>query len=144
MARVSGWYKRQTQVVICVLSLMVAIGLNVNTVSIAERLINDDSLRSAVVQQAVNNGVKTNESLNTIANQIGQVQRLGIPFGWNKKPDDPADPSFSKHPGRTIGGWLLTFLALSLGAPFWFDALSKLAGLRGTGSPPKPSAAGGG
>jgi hypothetical protein len=37
MSRVSGWYKRQTQIIICALSLLVAVGLNINTVSIAER-----------------------------------------------------------------------------------------------------------
>ena len=139
MDRVSGWYKRQAQIVICVLSLIVAVGLNVNTVSIAERLINDDTVRAAVSQDAVNAAAKKNESPNVVANQISDVQKLGIPFGWDKKSGDPADASLSHHFGRTVGGWLLTFLALSLGAPFWFGALSKLAGLRATGSPPKPS-----
>jgi hypothetical protein len=137
MSRVSGWYKRKTQIVICLLSLLVAVGLNVNTVSVADRLINDDSLRSAVVQEAVKSPLKSGETLNDVADQITQVQKLGIPFGWNKAPGDPADADLSHHLGRTIGGWLLTFLALSLGAPFWFDALSKLAGLRNTGPPPK-------
>jgi hypothetical protein len=33
-------------------------------------------------------------------------------------------------------GWLLTALALSLGAPFWFDLLNKLMKLRGAVRPP--------
>lgn len=32
-------------------------------------------------------------------------------------------------------GWLLTALALSLGAPFWFDTLGRIAKLRAAGSP---------
>jgi hypothetical protein len=40
-------------------------------------------------------------------------------------------------------GWLLTALACTLGAPFWFDALSKLVRLRGAGGkPPEPSTVG--
>lgn len=35
-------------------------------------------------------------------------------------------------------GWLLTIIAVSLGAPFWFDALKGLVNLRGTGKPPRP------
>ena len=35
-------------------------------------------------------------------------------------------------------GWLLTALALSLGAAFWFDVLSKALQVRGSG--PKVSA----
>lgn len=37
-----------------------------------------------------------------------------------------------------VVGWLLTAIATSLGAPFWFDTLSKLAKLRAAGG--KPSA----
>jgi hypothetical protein len=136
MDRVSGWYKRRTQVVICVLSLIVAVGLNVNTVSIADRLVNDDGLRAALVQSATNTAAKPGETVSKVA---GQIQTLGLPIGWNKKPGDPARVSLSDHWGRAIGGWLITFLALSLGAPFWFDALGKIAGLRATGPPAKPA-----
>jgi hypothetical protein len=135
MARVSGWYKRRTQITICVLSLLVAVGLNVNTVSIADRLIHDDSVRAAVVQQAVKSPPEPGASLDTTADEITKVQKLGLPLGWSKAEGDPSRPDFNDHLGRTIGGWLLTFIALSLGAPFWFDTLSKLARLRNTGVP---------
>jgi lysozyme family protein len=45
--------------------------------------------------------------------------------------------------GRFIGikvfGWVLTAVALSLGAPFWFDVLAKFMSIRGTGKKPKPA-----
>ena len=31
-------------------------------------------------------------------------------------------------------GWIITALAISLGAPFWFDLLNKLVKFRGTGN----------
>jgi len=34
---------------------------------------------------------------------------------------------------ETFAGWLITALAISLGAPFWFDLLSKLIRIRGSG-----------
>ncbi|HTE26961.1 hypothetical protein [Flavitalea sp.] len=34
---------------------------------------------------------------------------------------------------ETLLGWLITALAITLGAPFWFDLLSKVIKLRGTG-----------
>lgn len=141
MGRVSGWYKRKTQIIICVLSLVVAVGLNVNTVSIADRLEHDQAIRSAVVQQAVNSSAKTGDKLETTADNITAVQKLGLPLGWNKAKGDPARADLDHHLGRTLVGWLLTFLALSLGAPFWFDALGKLAGLRNAGK--KPTSQGG-
>jgi hypothetical protein len=33
-------------------------------------------------------------------------------------------------------GLLMSVLAASLGAPFWFDTLSKFVNLRGAGTPP--------
>ena len=44
---------------------------------------------------------------------------------------------------RTLGGWLLTVAAISLGAPFWFDTLSRLSRLRSTGKPETPLPASG-
>ena len=37
-------------------------------------------------------------------------------------------------------GWVLTATAVSLGAPFWFDLLSRVAKLRGTGRRPEGAA----
>lgn len=42
--------------------------------------------------------------------------------------------------GANIAGWLITALAISMGAPFWFDLLNKLIVLRSTVKPhPKGS-----
>jgi hypothetical protein len=35
---------------------------------------------------------------------------------------------------ETFLGWIITAMAVMLGAPFWFDMLSKIVNLRGTGS----------
>lgn len=40
---------------------------------------------------------------------------------------------------RTIGGWLVTALAVSLGAPFWFDVLNKFMVVRSTVKPAEKS-----
>ncbi len=44
----------------------------------------------------------------------------------------------------TIAGWLLTALAISLGAPFWFDILNKVVQLRSSVAKPKEADTGGG
>jgi hypothetical protein len=38
-----------------------------------------------------------------------------------------------------VVGWLITGLAVALGAPFWFDLLNKLVNLRGSGPRPTPA-----
>ena len=35
-----------------------------------------------------------------------------------------------------VAGLLFTAIAASLGAPFWFDILSKFVAIRGAGTPP--------
>ncbi len=49
MDRVSGWYKRSTQWTIFFIGLVLAVGLNVNTIMIADFLYRDDVARSAIV-----------------------------------------------------------------------------------------------
>ncbi len=39
--------------------------------------------------------------------------------------------------GAKVLGWLITALAVTLGAPFWFELLSRLVNVRGSG--PKPT-----
>ena len=50
--------------------------------------------------------------------EVNQVMGLG----WSA-----ADDNFG---WLSIPGWLITALAISLGAPFWFDLLNKLMKLR--------------
>ena len=62
---------------------------------------------------------------------VTDIKSLDLPIGWAEanRPDTAAGwiAKFS--------GWVVTVFALLLGAPFWFDTLSKLARLRNTGKP---------
>jgi hypothetical protein len=125
MERASGWYKRKVQVVLLVLATVVAIGLNVNTVGVATALWNDEALRTSVAARASEQGTPEDA-----ADAFDDISALDLPVGWGANaPDDV--PS-------AIPGWLVTIAALQLGAPFWFDLLSRLSRLRGSGVPEKP------
>ncbi|WP_276482656.1 hypothetical protein [Paraflavitalea pollutisoli] len=50
-----------------------------------------------------------------------------------KKNAHPSNPYQQSGPIVIFFGWLITALAVSLGAPFWFDLLNKFVKLRGTG-----------
>jgi hypothetical protein len=77
-----------------------------------------------------------------------QLRSLGLPIGWDSL-DDPT----RKWPGlhlRAPGGWfdqiywhwlgwILTALAISLGAPFWFDLLNKFIVIRSAVKPHEKS-----
>lgn len=134
MDRVSGWYKRHIQAVIWVIALLVAVLLNVDTVQIATTLWKDPTTRAAVVARADKavaqgqNSIKVSQTVSTIGLPLGWKLELGT--GQQDIPDQ-ARLVLSK-----LIGLLLTAAALSLGAPFWFDLLSKFVRIRGTGPPP--------
>lgn len=134
MDRVSGWYKRWAQWITCVLAVAVAVLLNVNAIGIAEQLANDPTVRSAVVSRA--EAVAGEEQGDSKAAGLkaekatDQLDALGLSMGW-------PDGFFSGVNGGTVIGWLITAIAISLGAPFWFDALGKLARLRTAGKKPE-------
>ncbi len=49
---------------------------------------------------------------------------------------------FLTHPWegfKILLGWILSGIAIAMGAPFWFDLLSKIVNVRNTGSKPKPA-----
>ena len=68
-----------------------------------------------------------------------------LPMGW-KHPwhyyesyfrGSPKDATFSAL--TLLAGWLMTALAISLGAPFWFDTLNRFMVVRSTVKPQEKS-----
>ena len=160
MDRVSGWYKRRTQLILFIIGLLMAASLNIDAITIAWRLNNDPALRAAAVSAAEK---VTADSGKTADAQFQQLQTLnvqelqktlgeiGYPLGWSPMPQmgfDGAKPdqrclvgsSESCHLGlrltaAMVAGWVITALAVMLGAPFWFDLLNKLMVIRSTVKP---------
>lgn len=138
MERVSGWYRRHIQRVLWIAAAVLVLALNVDTIQVGRVLWTDDAARAAVTARAEKVANQGSGSLDL----GGTLRSLEIPLGWNlfklgNGPQDiPNDPVawISK-----ILGLLLTVAALSLGAPFWFDLLSKIVRVRSSGAPPPAS-----
>jgi hypothetical protein len=126
MARASGWYKRNAQFWSLVIAAGVTVASNASTIHVAERLWQDASLRASVVASAQAFHDKP-------AGEPASSQLSQLPVGWQGF--DPTCRDLVLLPA----GWLITALAVSLGAAFWFDVLGKALQLRGSG--PKISAA---
>jgi len=87
MDRVSGWYKRRTQKILFVLGLAVAVVLNVDAITVAQRLNGDKPLRDAVVGQAANVVREAGGDLDALQAKWYQQVRarldaIGYPIGW--------------------------------------------------------------
>jgi hypothetical protein len=142
MERASGWYKRRVQTILFVIAVVVTCALNADTFAIGDRLAKDDAVRAAVVAQAQKQTSATTcpvednggtEPEARAADCVEQIEELGIPMGWTAE----TTPDNFEEGLAKFAGLLLTALALSLGAPFWFDLLNKVSNLRAAGKRPE-------
>lgn len=152
MDRVSGWYKRNVQTIVLVLALGIVFIANADTLMLTNNFAQDSTLRASVVASAgaftANHSFPpgSNVSFNDTKEAVGQLKVM--PIGWSGEPctfnilkktcntPQQQDDYWGWFSKKTLG-LLITVFALSLGAPFWFDVLSKFINLRGTGKLPK-------
>jgi hypothetical protein len=170
MERVSGWYKRNTQIILSIIALVIAVSLNADTIVVAERLWTDSTLRANVNAMAQSVDPKTLDAKpsadwNKATDQM--LEKTGLPLGWSLEELEalgfegeamhafrsgrlPGWSALTKT-GGVVGGKLfgtprglykilglaLTAIAVSMGAPFWFDMLNKLVNVRTSGLQPK-------
>lgn len=241
MDRVSGWYKRNTQVIVFVIALIVSFGLNADTIAITTRLLQDSALRdsaaasaraiiakdqppatssagpaagppagapatppvpanstppaaatkdatksepakaapeiakaatepakaapeiakaTAAPAKAAGEPARTADAPPTTAaasppheftdaeeaDIMKALNRLKLPLGWDETKWDSLaaligqGKTQSVLPGlQMILGMLITALALTMGAPFWYDVLSKVVNVRSAGEKPEDS-----
>jgi hypothetical protein len=139
MDRVAGWYKRKIQLIVLGLALAITCAFNADTVSIAASLHRSATVRAAVVAAASRDvAARAGADVsNTPLTQVGPIQQelnsLAFPLGWSPPSAVPTsvDAWLSK-----IVGLLVTTVAVSLGAPFWFDLLNRITDLRSSGTKP--------
>jgi hypothetical protein len=139
MDRVSGWYKRWTQLWQLVIGLILAVALNINVVAIGLTLWNDIPLRSAILAEA-EKLAQESESSPRIDTTRDLLRSTRLPIGWpNGVPFIQSAFDWKTFDGSLLAGWLLTAVGASFGAPFWFDLLGRFVKLRSGG--PRPDEA---
>jgi hypothetical protein len=151
MDRVSGWYKRSTQWVLFWLALILAAGLNVNTITIADYLYRHDAERSALVSTIDKTAAsaQTSETYKDAKDELGELR---LPMGWSdgwgaprthaerqRAASAPIPKSAWQDVIAPLLGWLFTAFAATLGAPFWFDVLNQIMVIRSTVKPHEKS-----
>lgn len=147
MDRVSGRFKRRSQHWLFWLGLATALLLNINTLTIAGSLSKNATLRRAVVAQAELQAKAAGVPTTATLNPADEIQKLGLPIGWSQSAvDELLRPlQCCARTQRALAGlqialgYLLTALAVTLGAPFWFDALNRLMVIRATVKPREKS-----
>lgn len=147
MDRVSGWYKRRSQIILFSVGLAISTLLNIDTVDIANHLVTDPAVRGSLVavaqgyaNPASSIGAMTRQpagpgagSFANATTAVKAIEGLGLPIGWKTKPSGYG--WFLK-----IAGILASALTATLGAPFWFDLLNRFVVIRSTVKPKEKSA----
>jgi hypothetical protein len=150
MSRASGWYKRQAQRMSLGIGLAITILINANTFQVAERLWSDHALRAQVSataaayykeqtndrNQAETVTAKAGSQAGSVAaqwsDQMKRLQESSLPIGWSADFASMLPRHFAGW-AALLFGWLVTGLAASLGAAFWFDVLGRALQIRGSG-----------
>jgi hypothetical protein len=144
MQRVSGGYKRWTQLISVIIGLTVAIVLNIDSVHLFEALWNRPAYTAQITHDKSYGDHSAQETFETMTK---------LPVGWTEEAVANWCAIFkvescgkkARAPGWSVGmqisGWILTALSALFGAAFWFDALQHLVQLRGTGKKPEEAGA---
>jgi hypothetical protein len=137
MERVSGWYKRKVQLILFVIATTVICLLNADTLTAGRVLWRDDATRAAVVKRA--EAAAQGNAADVKVEEA--VKNLDLPLGWELSFGDGSTqlPNNVMAWLAKLAGLALTIGAVMLGAPFWFDLLSKVVRVRATGAPPPAS-----
>lgn len=150
MQRVSGWYKRRTQIITVCIAVLLTVATNADTMRIGHMIWTNGTLRATIVEKAKNRAETGKEAAGRVESfeypdknnplkpqakpSADELSALKPLLGWAGQ--DLRDGA--QWPSRLLG-WILTIIAISLGAPFWFDTLSRLMNVRNAGQKPKTS-----
>ncbi|MEH2313192.1 MAG: hypothetical protein V7K35_17725 [Nostoc sp.] len=146
MDRASGVYKRNAKGTAIIIGISVAILTNTDTFHLLKRLSRDSVIRSTIAQSA-SQRIDYIQDKNALSEIENLLENASIPIGWQNihQQFEPLDTKqqnsvyISIWQGfKLIFGWIVSGLAIAMGAPFWFDILNKVINVRNTG--PKPTA----
>ncbi len=144
MDRLSGVYKRWAGWVVLIATIAIVLAVNADAANIATELWDAPTLRQAVVDAAAgvtDPSAENPPSISEVAGEVQGIEALGLPLLWDCPENgcggftDWVDRVAEDQPRRALG-WIITILLVSLGAPFWYGALTQLTSLRSAGSKP--------
>ncbi|MCB9280658.1 MAG: hypothetical protein H6562_17330 [Lewinellaceae bacterium] len=165
MDRATGWYKRSVQFILLIIGLVIAISFDADTfkiysnltsnpqarqelLSLAENFVNEDKI-SVYTAGADTSAVADTAEVSRLKGLVdsllyNEIQNVPTPLGLGWQSPLSAQLKAAQDGGQKawrfylykIFGWIVTALAVSLGAPFWFDMLQKVIRIRNAGNKP--------
>lgn len=167
MNRAAGWYKIKVQRIMMIMAVVGCFAFNIDLFRVAKVLIHDPALSAHIADLAANysaenesNVKDTFDGIENLSDEeitlrikdrqkdlshymklLDEMYKQNAPVGWQSE----TIPALSDDHSASFWFWkflgcLLAAFALALGAPFWFDLLSKLVNLRKAGRKPVSTA----
>jgi hypothetical protein len=119
MERVSLAYKRRSMAVSLLLSLLLAVLFNIDSIHLFRTLWQHPALAAQLTAAPAPMDARAIDAL------------WQLPIGWHSFP-----PKFNETFVLNVAGWLLTASTALFGAPFWFNLMKKTVQVRGSGAKP--------
>jgi hypothetical protein len=122
MEKIGRWYRHWTQGIAFVLAVVFTVYVNANTLDMLHQLTAhpESRLELAKIQSSLSADPADH------ARAMNNLKDLGAIITSDTLSGKGLLPEITKDPFRTIVGLLITILAVSLGAPFWFDVLARI------------------
>jgi hypothetical protein len=174
MDHVAGAYKRRTQYALFCIGAVITVGLNADSISVAQRLATNKQLttiatssaqqflgsrstafseldaqsgKPTLVEAVKPTTVKPEEQAKSLAEAMEMLDKIGMPIGWGGPGYSNTLPKWDATFWSNwwalcrihLVGWLVTALAISFGASFWFDLLNRFMIVRSTVKPHEKS-----
>lgn len=159
MDRVSGWYTRRKQVMSVIGAVVLTIFVNADSLNMANKLWVNPTLRQQIVNRAQADQDKLRKLISadypdpnkpteprvqepndtSVLNGKELYSELGDLIGWETEfavAHNGQLGATAADAWKHIPGWILTIIAVSLGAPFWFDTLNRFMNIRAAGKSP--------
>jgi hypothetical protein len=127
MDRVGGAYKRWAGIVQAIIGLIVVAALNSDTLSLIAQLHGPANPNVLMEATRTANGQTAGQLVNALSG-------AGVTVGWGALPQDGGAWALK------LAGLALTWFAVLMGAPFWFDLLKQIVPVRMAGAKPVASA----
>ena len=156
MISASFWYKEKAQLTAFIIGFLIALVINVDTITIAQQLWRDPTMRQTLVAQAAS--MEVDGEPVPVGDIETYYEEINLPVGWHTELlATTSCPGFSIQSNSIIvamdggcyqvsnmpafndgWGWLLKVIGLTMsafaamqGAPFWFDMIDKILRISG-------------
>ncbi|HEY2529993.1 MAG TPA: hypothetical protein VGJ20_18990 [Xanthobacteraceae bacterium] len=123
MEKVGRWYRHWTQGIAFVLAIGFSVYVNANTLDLLHQLTAHPEARLELAK--IQSSLPTDPAGH--ARAMSNLKDLDAIITSDAMSGTTLRPELATDPFRTIVGLLITILAVSLGAPFWFDVLGRIS-----------------